>query len=68
METKPIPNFPGYLIDQDGNAKLNVYKVSWVKQLLATGSYTNCQIAKVFRVGLVTIYNIKFNRAWKEVV
>lgn len=50
-----------------GTTKLTEYKVSWIKQLLATGRFTNRRIAKVFNVSSNTISDIKTGKHWTRV-
>lgn len=50
------------------NAKLNEYKVSWIKQLLDTKRYTQRTIASVFGVHSAAISSIKHGRTWSWVV
>lgn len=48
--------------------KLNEYKVSWIKQLLDTGRFTQRKIARVFGVSQVAISHIKTGERWSWVV
>lgn len=50
-----------------GNSKLNEYKVSWIKQLLDTGRFTQRKIAEVFGVCQITISKIKNGDIWTRV-
>lgn len=40
-------------------SKLSRYKISWIKQLLASGKFTGARIAKAFGVGRPAISDIK---------
>lgn len=53
--------------DRSGSAKLKIKDVHLIRQLLAQGQYQVKEIAKMFNVGVNTIYFIRLGKTWKHI-
>ena len=54
--------------EKHGNARLTLYQVILIKQLLRQQENSLTDIAKKFKVGISTIHDIKSGRQWKHFV
>lgn len=61
-------NTNGYSLNMKRKSILNEDKVKNIKLLLKENNLTMTQIAEMFQVNKTTIANIKYEKAWKEVV